>query len=319
MKDYQIATYLELKDYKAPKNLNCIFLPMQDGKKIRLIYWKKNNEQNKSRGTVLLQQGHNEFIEKYFETIQELLDRNFDVICFDWRGQGMSDRMLVDENKQFIHSFTIHESDLNYIYQEIIQKYFPEPLIGIGHSMGGCILFNSLLENKINYKGMILSAPMLGFRGERILSWFIKFIDLFFNDTSYFIFSKPNMGLETEFKDNELTSDLDRYSRTLRLVRKQPSIRLWGVTNAWAKAAMEAIKEIRSKINKNNVKTNVLVLNNLEDKVVNPSEINKIFNKLKDSKVIEFKETKHEIFMEKDKHRKIMWKEIDNYFHKLGI
>ena len=33
MKDYQIATYLELKDYKAPKNLNCIFLPMQDGKK----------------------------------------------------------------------------------------------------------------------------------------------------------------------------------------------------------------------------------------------------------------------------------------------
>ena len=37
MKDYQIATYLELKDYKAPKNLNCIFLPMQDGKKIRLI------------------------------------------------------------------------------------------------------------------------------------------------------------------------------------------------------------------------------------------------------------------------------------------
>ena len=36
MKDYQIATYLELKDYKDPKNLNCIFITMQDGKKIRL-------------------------------------------------------------------------------------------------------------------------------------------------------------------------------------------------------------------------------------------------------------------------------------------
>ena len=127
------------------------------------------------------------------------------------------------------------------------------------------------------------------------------------------------MGIETEFKDNELTSDPDRYFRTLRLVRKQPSIRLWGVTNAWVNAAMKAIKEIRRKVKKNNIKTNILVLNNLEDKVVNPSEINKIFNKLENAKVIEFKETKHEIFMEKDKYRKMMWKEVDNYFRKLGI
>ena len=26
--------------------------------------------------------------------IQELIDRKFNVVCFDWRGQGMSDRMI---------------------------------------------------------------------------------------------------------------------------------------------------------------------------------------------------------------------------------
>jgi len=294
-------------------------MAMQDGKKIRLIYWKNSNKQNKSRGTVLLQQGHNEFIEKYFETIQEFLDRNFNVICFDWRGQGMSDRMLLDENKQYIQNFNIHESDLNFIYTEIIQKYLPGPLIGIGHSMGGCILLNSLLENNIKYKAMILSAPMLGFRGEKILIWFVKLTNMFVKNSSYFIFSKPNMGLETEFKDNELTSDPDRYFRTLKLVRKRPTIRLWGVTNAWVNAAMNAIKKIRKKINKCDIEDYILVLNSLDDKVVSPVEINKICKKLKNSRVIEFKQAKHEIFMEKDVYRKIMWREIDNYFHKLGI
>ena len=319
MKVYETGTYLELEDYKAPKNLKCFFMAMQDGKKIRLIYWKNSNKQNKSRGTVLLQQGHNEFIEKYFETIQEFLDRNFNVICFDWRGQGMSDRMLLDENKQYIQNFNIHESDLNFIYTEIIQKYLPGPLIGIGHSMGGCILLNSLLENNIKYKAMILSAPMLGFRGEKILIWFVKLTNMFLKNSSYFIFSKPNMGLETEFKDNELTSDPDRYFRTLKLVRKRPTIRLWGVTNAWVNAAMNAIKKIRKKINKCDIEDYILVLNSLDDKVVSPVEINKICKKLKNSRVIEFKQAKHEIFMEKDVYRKIMWTEIDNYFHKLGI
>ena len=63
----------------------------------------------------------------------------------------------------------------------------------------------------------------------------------------------------------------------------------------------------------------ILVLNSLDDKVVSPVEINKICKKLKNSRVIEFKQAKHEIFMEKDVYRKIMWREIDNYFHKLGI
>ena len=82
MTDYQKAPYLELDNYKAPKGIECIFIPMSDNKKIRLAYWKtlQRHPYLKEQFTTW---GHNEFIEKYFETIQELINRNFEVVCFD--------------------------------------------------------------------------------------------------------------------------------------------------------------------------------------------------------------------------------------------
>ena len=100
---FQQAPYLELDDYKAPQGINAYFVPMDDGIKIRVCHWM--NTSTKSKGTILLQQGHNEFIEKYFETIQEFLDKNYSVIAFDWRGQGMSDHQLDDIHKAFIKDF----------------------------------------------------------------------------------------------------------------------------------------------------------------------------------------------------------------------
>ena len=68
---YQKAPYLELEDYKAPKGIKSYFVNMDDGIKIRVCHWLQKKE--KSTGTVLLQQGHNEFIEKYFETIDGVI------------------------------------------------------------------------------------------------------------------------------------------------------------------------------------------------------------------------------------------------------
>ena len=47
MKEYQSAPYLELEDYKAPKGINSVFIPMKDNKKLRLIYWINLIDDNK--------------------------------------------------------------------------------------------------------------------------------------------------------------------------------------------------------------------------------------------------------------------------------
>ena len=311
--EFETAPYLELNDYKAPKGVKSIFIPMKDGIKLRLIYWKNSISSEINNGTVLLQQGHNEFIEKYYETIQEFLDRNFNVVCFDWRGQGMSDKMIENPHKQYIEDFNIHLDDIKFIINEFIYKRFSKPFIGVGHSMGGCIILSSLEENDMVFDKVVLSAPMLGFKNESFLMPFISLVNLFFKKESFLIGSRPNYGEETSFEDNELTTDKMRYVRTLKFVRKKPEIRLWGVTNAWAKASKKFLLHMREKNWAENIQTKILMINSLNDKVVSPDHIKLMSKRLKNCRLINFESCGHEIFMEQDQHRKKLWNSIDSF------
>ena len=307
---YERAPYLELDNYKAPKGVNSIFIQMPDAKKIKLMYW--NLDKDNQSGTVLIQQGHNEFIEKYYETIQEFLNRNYSVVAFDWRGQGMSEKMIDQSNKQYIENFKIHDQDLEYIYNKIIRN-FKKPLIGVGHSMGGFILLSTLKNNKVKFEKVILSAPMLGFNSEKILMKVIDLLYFFLPKKNLLPGSNPNMGKEIPFEGNDLTSDNFRYKRTQMLVRLKKDIRLWGVTIAWAKAVKKQLLVMRKKGWAETIKNQILFLNNINDRVVSAKEITKMSNRLDNSKIVYFEETEHEIFMEKDQHREIMWKAIDNF------
>ena len=312
--NFRKAPYLELDDYKAPKGIKSYFVPMDDGTRLRVCHWINTSKEKK--GTILLQQGHNEFIEKYYETIQEFLDKDYSVIAFDWRGQGMSDHQLDDIHKAYIKDFERHDKDLKYILEEIIEKRFSKPLIGIGHSMGGCLMLSAFHNHPNIFSKGILSAPMLGFKNERFLKTASSLMNFFKKDTDYLVGSKPNMGKETQFQDNDLTSDPDRYKRIIYLVRKQPNIRLWGVTNAFAKAVNKRLKIMRKNNWAEEIDIDILIINNTKDRVVDSEKINLMEKRLKKSKIINFDKTEHEIFMEKNKFRKIMWKEIDIFLNK---
>ena len=69
---------------------------------------------------------------KILGNYSKFLDRNFSVIAFDWRGQGMSENQPEDIHKSYIKDYKRHDKDLKYILEEIIEKNFPKPLIGIG-------------------------------------------------------------------------------------------------------------------------------------------------------------------------------------------
>jgi len=309
---YEIAPYLELDDYKAPEGIKSYFITMKDDIKIRVCHWLNNKNTN---GTIILQQGHNEFIEKYFETIQEFIDREYSVICFDWRGQGMSDRLLQDTNKSYIEDFQQHDKDLEYILENIIEKYFPKPLIGIGHSMGGCLMLSAFHNFPEKFDFGILSAPMFGFKNEKFLRIASSAMNIFKKNTDFLIGSKPNMGKETPFEKNDLTTDKYRYKRTQQLVRKKPSVRLWGVTNSFAKAVNNRFKIIRKKNWAEKITLPILIINSLNDKVVDPEKIKEMSKRLKKSKIINFQNCEHEIFMENDNHRIKLWKSIDEFIN----
>lgn len=308
---FKRAPYLELNDYRAPKGINSYFVPMDDGIRLRVCHWM--NDSKNIKGTVLLQQGHNEFIEKYYETIQELLDRSYSIISFDWRGQGMSDHQINDIHKAYIKNYERHDQDLKYILEEIIETNFPKPLIGIGHSMGGCLMLSAFYNHPKKFSKGILSAPMLGFKNENFLKIASSLMNFFKKDTDYILGSKPNMGIETPFHQNDLTSDPHRYNRIINLVRKQPNIRLWGITNSFARAVNQRFKVMRKKNWAEQINLNILILNNTKDRVVDSKKINIMKNRLKNSQIIEFTETEHEIFMEQDIYRNLLWQKIDAF------
>jgi lysophospholipase len=309
--NFKKAPYLELDKYKAPKGINAYYVPMDDGIKLRVCHWINNSK--KTKGTILLQQGHNEFIEKYYETIQEFLDKNYSIIAFDWRGQGMSDHQLDDIHKAYILDFKRHDKDLKYILEEIIEKNFPKPLIGIGHSMGGCLMLSAFHDHPKKFSRGILSAPMLGFKNEKFLKVASSLMNFYKKDKDYLVGSRPNMGIETPFRKNDLTTDPIRYKRIIELVRKHPNIRLWGVTNAFAKAVNQRLKVLRKKNWAEEIKLDILIINNKNDRVVDSNKIIFMEKRLNNSTLIQFNQTEHEIFMEKDIYRKAMWSSIDTF------
>ena len=159
----------------------------------------------------------------------------------------------------------------------------------------------------------ILSAPMLGFKNEKFLKVASSLMKFYKKDKDYLIGSKPNMGIETPFKKNDLTTDPMRYKRIIELVRKHPNIRLWGVTNAFAKAVNQRLKILRKKNWAEEIELDILIINNKNDRIVDSNKIIFMKKRLNNSTLIQFNETEHEIFMEKDIYRKTMWSSIDTF------
>src|ERR1700748_470687 len=91
-----------------------------------------------SRGVCSLLNGQTEFIEKYFEVIDELRGRGFSVVTFDWRGQGGSDRQLPDARKAHIENFTAYDQDLDTVIRETVMplaaQLRAQPIV-MSHSM----------------------------------------------------------------------------------------------------------------------------------------------------------------------------------------
>jgi len=76
----------------------CDYFVTPDNKKIRYRAWLCDKE--KRCGTIVLLGGRGEFLEKYSETITDLIEKGFDVYGFDWRGQGLSTRSLPNRKKR---------------------------------------------------------------------------------------------------------------------------------------------------------------------------------------------------------------------------
>ena len=269
------------------------------------------------RGSILFQPGRTEFIEKFFETIEDLTDRGFVVLVLDPRGQGLSTRLLDDPMKGWVGSFDDYCDDLAFV-AGVFKNDLPRPQIVMGHSMGGLVGLQTILSGRLNPAACVFSAPMLElqdmstpFMGEivRFLSWAgMKY--------NHLPFQASRSGQPGAFRVNKLTNDPNRYQLWATYFENHKRLRVGPPTFGWISQAMQAMKFVKD--NAAHLKIPTLLTACGADAIVTPASIEE-FAKKAHAEFINFPGCLHEILLEKDEFRDQFWATFDKFLEENGL
>lgn len=274
-------------------------------------------------GLCLLLNGQTEFIEKYFEVIDELKSRGYSVISFDWRGQGGSDRLVPDRRKAHISDFAAYDQDLDTVMREVVlplvQSRNVRP-IAVAHSMGGNILLRRLHDKQSEFAAAVLSAPMLGISPRGVPWWLVERIASHLNrngPSTGFVWGMARRDqLKLPFALQIVTSDPARYARNQALLAAQPELRLNGPTWGWLAAALHAIALTRRPGYAEAIETPALLFGAGSDRVCNSSAVSHFAARMPHGAYVEIKGAQHEILMERDSLRAEWWIAADAFLKK---
>jgi lysophospholipase len=198
------------------------------------------------RGSVVLSGGRSEFVEKYLELIGELVGRGFTVLTHDWRGQGLSDRLLPDRLKGHADGFEAFVADFGLLLDRY-QNRLPGPRIAISHSMGGCLTAMALAGGETRIDGAIFSAPMLGLPPprpwpSRALAWLM----IRAGAARRYALGGPTDPFAATFEGDRLTHDRARYDRTRAMILADRDLALGSVTWGWVASAFAALDALHA-------------------------------------------------------------------------
>lgn len=271
-------------------------------------------------GVCLLLNGQTEFIEKYFEVIDELRGRGFSVVTFDWRGQGGSDRLLPDRRKVHIEDFSAYDQDLDVVMRDLASPLAAQlrvPMIAMAHSMGGNILLRRLHGVTGEFAATVLCAPMLGINPRGTPWWLVEQMAFLLNrktPSTDFVWRMANCDqLTLSFAQQIVTSDPDRYARTQAVLAANPELRLNGPTWGWLAAALHAIALTRSPGYAEAIQTPALFLGAGQDRICDTKAIGAFVVRMPHAQWVEIAGAEHEILMERDVFRAQLWSAFDGF------
>lgn len=291
------------------------FLTTNDQQSLRYGIWHSPKE--KQKGSILLLTGRTEFMEKYSETVEELNHEGFNVYSFDWRGQGLSSRMLANRHKGFIDDYDVYLDDLNVFITKIVTTESVKPLIIIAHSMGGHIALRFLHDHPDVVDMAVLTSPMIDIFESSLSRGFVKLITLIAIKTGFSHSYTLGSGDYTDekFEGNKLTSDPVRFEYTKKAITKNPDLALGGATYGWLSATLKSTGILTQPGFAAKITTPILMVIAGKDKIVSIKAQKKFCTRLPNCRLKEITDARHEIFKETDAFRSIFWREFNRFTH----
>ena len=262
------------------------------------------------RGTVVVSPGRTEPIEKYFETVGALAARGYVVLVHDWRGQGLSARLLADPMLGHARGHQDFLGDFAGLL-ETFETRLPKPWIALGHSMGGCLTLLALAGGQQGFSAAILSAPMLGLSLGRIPIWVARTLSALLTTIgtggSPAVRSPADQGFET----NILTHDRARWERNMAQVAAWPELALGDPTWGWLDFALRATRTLQTGPGVTQLTIPVTVVIAGEERLVDNAAARRVASRLSNGHLVEIPGAYHELLQETDDIRAAFWREFD--------
>jgi len=284
------------------------------GLRLRAAFWRPSALMGaKPRGTVVLSPGRTEPIEKYFELIGNFLARGWCVLAHDWRGQGLSARLLPDRLKGHARAVEEYLDDFARLL-DAHEATAPRPWVMVGHSMGAALNLATLQAGETRFGGALLSAPMLRIKTGKRSMWSVKLAvrwNLRHGKAGDYVLDDPDDPFEHTFEKDALTSDEARYELWRQQLYACPHLAVGGPTWGWLAFAID--------LGERTLKPKALKAVKIPVCVVQPADDDRIWKqtnkwaakRMGRGRYVEVPGAKHEVIMETDDLRAVFLQEFD--------
>lgn len=289
----------------------------QKGVELRFGHWTRANHPPK--GTFIIIPGRTECLEKYHETVLDIVSRDYDSVVLEMRNHGLSTRPLANRLKHHLTDFGDMVRDLDAFIKSDHMRSLPRPLYLMGHSMGGHVVLRYLAERHDDtVKAAILSAPMVGINFGGLPRWLVGLFALL--GQMPWICTRYVPGQHDWDDRNKtpsfmklLTHDAHRFQEDIALLEENPNLALGGITFGWLHAALASIDLLQSKGYADRIKTPVLIAQGAEDRVVDNQAQNDIAARVPTVDVTVIDDAAHEILRETNAVRLNFWHKVDEF------
>lgn len=307
------ARLYETTGNPLPGTGDCGYFDGARGKKLRYAIFRADPEAK--RGTILLLQGRNECIEKYFETIGNLMAAGFNVATFDLRGQGGSERLTRNPMAGHVRRFRDYEQDTLLFLEQLEGIHrLPQPVFLLAHSTGALAAIALALRLKGRIARMALCAPFIGLSGQGVPQPLARFLVEFYCLAGLGKMQVGKSQRERHFEDNPLTADPVRFARNQRLSAERPELSVGRPTALWLRESLRTAARVTRQDYLTKVTIPTLVLAPVRDPITPYPVVEAMSRRFRACQLIPVTGARHELLQERDIFRAQALAAIDAFF-----
>jgi lysophospholipase len=272
--------------------------------------------EGEAKGRLVILPGFRESAEKYFEVMNDMVKKGFEVWIMDWRGQGGSERYLKDNPQKAHHEGYDEQIETLHEFTQNVMPITDKPMIMVAHSMGAHIGLRYLKEHEGVFDSALLTSPMLDIQTAGLPKPLARQMAKFAKAGNYlekYIPGGADRAGREPFENNNKTSDTVRFEAANDIIDNNPKLAIGDPTYGWIYHTFASIDILNDEKYLKSIKTPILMEVSDSEKIVDRAAQDRALKLLPNAQKIDISGAQHEIWMEQDKYRDQWLKKADEF------